>query len=66
MNRYNILDVTKIILQIIIKYICNSGYKQSGYGRENGKAALDSYLQEKAVWVNTSGRLDNPFPVKEI
>jgi aldehyde dehydrogenase (NAD+) len=27
------------------------GYKQSGYGRELGKAALDLYTQTKTVWV---------------
>ncbi len=28
------------------------GYKQSGYGRELGKGALDLYTQVKSVWVN--------------
>jgi len=28
------------------------GYKQSGYGRELGKYALDLYTQIKSVWVN--------------
>jgi len=28
------------------------GYKQSGYGRDSGRAALDEYLQVKAVWTN--------------
>jgi len=28
------------------------GYKQSGFGREMGKAALDLYTQIKSVWVN--------------
>jgi aldehyde dehydrogenase (NAD+) len=28
------------------------GYKQSGYGRELGKHALDLYTQIKSVWVN--------------
>ena len=28
------------------------GYKESGYGREMGKSALELYTQEKAVWVN--------------
>jgi phenylacetaldehyde dehydrogenase len=27
------------------------GYKQSGYGREMGKHALDNYTQTKSVWV---------------
>ncbi len=29
------------------------GYKQSGFGREMGKAALEMYTQIKTVWVNT-------------
>jgi aldehyde dehydrogenase (NAD+) len=29
------------------------GYKMSGHGREMGQAALDSYLNTKAVWINT-------------
>ena len=28
------------------------GYKASGYGRDNGMAGIDKYLQTKAVWVN--------------
>ncbi|QIE45207.1 aldehyde dehydrogenase family protein [Pseudohalocynthiibacter aestuariivivens] len=28
------------------------GYKQSGYGRDNGMAGIEKYLQTKAVWVN--------------
>jgi aldehyde dehydrogenase (NAD+)/phenylacetaldehyde dehydrogenase len=28
------------------------GYKQSGYGRELGRNALDLYTQIKSVWVN--------------
>ncbi|MDP2497860.1 MAG: aldehyde dehydrogenase family protein [Candidatus Palauibacterales bacterium] len=28
------------------------GYKQSGFGRELGKQALDEYTQTKSVWVN--------------
>jgi phenylacetaldehyde dehydrogenase len=28
------------------------GYKQSGFGREMGKAALEMYTQVKTVWVN--------------
>jgi len=29
------------------------GYKQSGYGREMGKHALENYTQVKSVWVQT-------------
>ncbi|HEY6803145.1 MAG TPA: betaine-aldehyde dehydrogenase [Pyrinomonadaceae bacterium] len=32
------------------------GYKQSGYGREMGKHALELYTQTKSVWVDLSGR----------
>jgi acyl-CoA reductase-like NAD-dependent aldehyde dehydrogenase len=32
------------------------GYKQSGYGREMGKHALDLYTQVKSVWVDLSGK----------
>jgi acyl-CoA reductase-like NAD-dependent aldehyde dehydrogenase len=28
------------------------GYKQSGFGREMSKYALDSYTQIKTVWVD--------------
>jgi aldehyde dehydrogenase (NAD+) len=37
------------------------GFNQSGYGRENGEAAIWNYTQIKSVYVNTSDRLDNPF-----
>lgn len=29
------------------------GYKQSGYGREMGKEAMDLYTEVKSVWINT-------------
>jgi betaine-aldehyde dehydrogenase len=32
------------------------GFKQSGYGREMGRHALDLYTQIKSVWVDLSGR----------
>ncbi|CAD5224849.1 unnamed protein product [Bursaphelenchus okinawaensis] len=38
------------------------GYNQSGYGRENGQAAIEYYSQIKSVFMNVSGKLDNPFP----
>ncbi|KAH7731795.1 Protein ALH-11 a [Aphelenchoides avenae] len=43
-------------------YVPFGGYNQSGYGRENGKSAIESYTQVKSVFVNTSNRLENPFP----
>ena len=30
------------------------GYRQSGYGRELGEAALDEYTQRKSVWIDLS------------
>ncbi len=38
------------------------GYKQSGYGRENGVHGLDAFLQTKSVWMSTAPGIDNPFP----
>ncbi|HEY0003346.1 MAG TPA: aldehyde dehydrogenase family protein [Pyrinomonadaceae bacterium] len=32
------------------------GYKQSGYGREMGRHALELYTQIKSVWVDLSGK----------
>ena len=32
------------------------GYKQSGFGREMGKAAIEMYTQIKSVWVNLGER----------
>ncbi len=32
------------------------GYKQSGYGREMGKHALEMYTQVKSIWVDLSGK----------
>ena len=29
------------------------GVKQSGYGRDRGRRALEGYLEEKMVWVGT-------------
>lgn len=31
------------------------GFKQSGYGRDNGREGLEKYLQTKTVWVNYAG-----------
>ncbi|GLC92772.1 aldehyde dehydrogenase [Cupriavidus sp. TA19] len=40
------------------------GYKDSGLGRENGSAAIDSYLQTKSVWINTGAATGNPFTIR--
>ncbi|VDM42010.1 unnamed protein product [Toxocara canis] len=39
------------------------GMKQSGFGRENGVAALEAFSQIKSVFINASKKLDNPFAV---
>ncbi len=39
------------------------GFKQSGYGRDNGLEALDGFLQTKAVWVELEGATRDPFVV---
>ena len=40
------------------------GYKRSGIGRENGREAIDSYLQTKTVWIDTTGKVANPFVMR--
>jgi (Z)-2-((N-methylformamido)methylene)-5-hydroxybutyrolactone dehydrogenase len=40
------------------------GYKQSGFGRENGLHAIDEYLQTKSVWINTALDVPNPFTMR--
>jgi acyl-CoA reductase-like NAD-dependent aldehyde dehydrogenase len=37
------------------------GVRQSGLGRENGRHAIDEYLEEKAVWVELTGGTRDPF-----
>lgn len=39
------------------------GFKQSGYGRDNGLEALDGFLQTKTVWVELAGATRDPFVV---
>jgi (Z)-2-((N-methylformamido)methylene)-5-hydroxybutyrolactone dehydrogenase len=37
------------------------GFKQSGFGRENGQTAIREYLQEKSVWIDTQNSIPAPF-----
>uniref|UniRef100_A0A0N5AK02 Aldedh domain-containing protein n=1 Tax=Syphacia muris TaxID=451379 RepID=A0A0N5AK02_9BILA len=52
-NTYNDTDV-------VVPF---GGIKQSGFGRENGIAALDAFSQLKSVFVDVRGKLDNCFSV---
>lgn len=40
------------------------GFKESGFGREKGEAALDEYLAPKNVMIDFSGEESDPFAVK--
>jgi (Z)-2-((N-methylformamido)methylene)-5-hydroxybutyrolactone dehydrogenase len=40
------------------------GYKNSGFGRENGQHAIDEYLQTKSVWFNAALETPNPFSIR--
>jgi acyl-CoA reductase-like NAD-dependent aldehyde dehydrogenase len=40
------------------------GYKQSGFGRENGMEAIYEYLQTKSVWISTAEEVPNPFVLR--
>lgn len=37
------------------------GFKQSGWGRENGIEALDPYLETKTTVISTTGKFADPF-----
>jgi aldehyde dehydrogenase (NAD+) len=37
------------------------GYKQSGYGRENGIDGMKAFMQIKSVWLDTKPNQPNPF-----
>jgi len=40
------------------------GMKRSGIGRENGKEAMDEYLQTKSVWIDLGSLTANPFVIR--
>ncbi len=40
------------------------GYKQSGYGRENGLEAIEEFTQVKSVWIQHTGRMADPFAMR--
>ncbi|MER5886107.1 aldehyde dehydrogenase [Streptomyces sp. NPDC001941] len=40
------------------------GFKDSGLGRENGIAAINAYLDDKTVWINTGAATGNPFVMR--
>jgi (Z)-2-((N-methylformamido)methylene)-5-hydroxybutyrolactone dehydrogenase len=40
------------------------GYKRSGLGRESGIEAIDAYLQSKSVFIDTQGKVANPFVMR--
>ena len=37
------------------------GYKQSGYGRENGWEGMRCFMQTKSVWLSTNPNQPSPF-----
>jgi (Z)-2-((N-methylformamido)methylene)-5-hydroxybutyrolactone dehydrogenase len=37
------------------------GYRRSGFGREAGLTAIREYMQEKSVWIDTTGQTPNPY-----
>ena len=38
------------------------GFKQSGYGRENGFEGMRCFMQTKSVWLSTNPSQPDPFP----
>ncbi len=40
------------------------GYKRSGIGRENGQDAMEAYMNTKTVWIDTGGKVANPFVIR--
>ncbi|GAA1005089.1 aldehyde dehydrogenase [Acrocarpospora pleiomorpha] len=40
------------------------GFDDSGIGRENGIGAIEEYLENKTVWINTGAAVGNPFVMR--
>lgn len=40
------------------------GFKQSGYGRENGFEGMHCFMQTKSVWLATNPDQPDPFPAQ--
>lgn len=40
------------------------GYKRSGLGREGGQAAIDQFLETKAVWIDMNDEYPSPFVMR--
>jgi acyl-CoA reductase-like NAD-dependent aldehyde dehydrogenase len=40
------------------------GFKASGIGRENGREAIDEYLETKTVWISFADETPNPFVMR--
>lgn len=40
------------------------GFKQSGLGRENGRHAIDEYLETKTTWMSFGAPVAYPFVIR--
>ena len=40
------------------------GFKSSGIGRENGRHAIDEYLETKTIWMSFADDVPNPFVMR--
>ncbi|CAO3430052.1 aldehyde dehydrogenase [Azospirillum endophyticum] len=40
------------------------GFKRSGIGRENGRHAIEDYLETKTVWMSIADEMPNPFVMR--
>lgn len=60
----NRLEAGSVYLNIYFDACTQSpvgGYKQSGYGRENGWERMRNFLQTKSVWLSTAREIPPPF-----